>query len=319
MFDVETDAATRAWQTKKGLTSDGIVGPASWAAAGIVGKAPSPKPPTPPQEPKPPKPPQPPTTPMPDNVFGLAPSIPEREAQIMAYIASGQYDHEWLPIQWTKNGRTVRALVSRRALALHGPSGEHLIVSTTFPTAQAIGDMIGGAMLTTRMADEIWRQAGKRLDPLTRPWSQDGSMSKTSRMIEQSAALQALAGDVDGLVANEGKDWVVTRRNWVPPIGTGVEKPETQSGSRHRGANFGWYTPLGSSTSPGGERVIQSVGLAHDMSHTDYSQLLRYVQRNSVTVDGVHVDLDAALADPELSPLLQDEGGTMPADRHPDL
>lgn len=235
----------------------------------------------------------------------------------MSHVAEGHVDHEWWPIEWTRFGHVVRALVSRRALALE-KGGDRLVVSTTFPTAQVIGDMIGGAMLTTRMADEIWRQADKRLAPITRPWSQDGTMSRTDRMLQQSAAIDQAVGGAQGLVANEGKDWVVSRRNWLPPLGTGQDKPVNQSGSPHHGANFGWYG-VGSSKSPGGETVIQSVGLAHSMGHVDYSQLLRYVKRGSVTIDGLPVDLDAALADASTSSLLQDEGGTLPSSRHPDL
>jgi hypothetical protein len=66
-------------------------------------------------------------------------------------------------------------------------------------------------------------------------------------------------------------------------------------------------------------KVIQSVGLAHDMGHTDYSQLLRFVRPDSLTIDGSSYGYAEALADPSLSNVIQDEGGTLPAARHPDL
>jgi hypothetical protein len=213
-------------------------------------------------------------------------------------------------------------LVSRRPLALDD-GAQRLIISTTYPTAQAIGDMIGGSMLTTRISDEIHRQAPVSIAPMTRPWSADNTMSHTDRMVQQSAALDAAAAQAgdDGtkLVDNLGKDWTLTRRNWLPPAGTGVEKPAGQSGSRHNGANFGWYLAGSGSHSPGGAPVIQSVGLRHDMNHADYSQLLRYVKSDSIAIDGAPISYAAALADPAISPLIQDEGGTLSSDRHPDL
>ncbi|MDM7992352.1 MAG: hypothetical protein QUS11_03490 [Candidatus Fermentibacter sp.] len=268
-----------------------------------------------PQHPPPPPAPAPPTA---ENVFSLADGIPQREQQILAAVAAGEVEHHWHPLTWTANGRVVRALVSREPLALR--RGDHrLYVSTTFPTAQAIGDMIGGSMLTTKISDEIQRQAPVKVAPHVRNWSADGTMARTDRMIQQSAALAAAVAGRDELKSNLGKDWILTRRNWPAPAGTGEDLPAGQKGSRRNGANFGWYLPNAPSRSPGGERVIQSIGLAHDFGHTDYSQLLRYVKRDSITVDGQPVGYATALADPVLSPLLQDEGGILPSDRHPDL
>lgn len=331
-FDEATDAATREFQRRAGLDADGVVGARTWAFAGIDAGAPTGPPPAAHGPPPPPAPgPQPPSPAPPSpataaDPWGLPNEIPARDRRILEIVASGEVEHEWAPISWSQSGHIVSMEVSRLPVAIRR-GDRRVLVSTTYPTAQAIGDLLGGSMLTTKMSDEIWRQSPAKIPPLTRPWSQDGTMSSTRRMIEQSDTLyqkvaqaEAQGGPEVGArpFPNLGKDWVLTTRTHLPPAGSGIEKPEGQRGSRHNSANFGWYAPS-RSRSPGGESVIQSVGLAHDMGHTDYSQLLRFVKRGSVTIDGRPVDLAAALADPALSALLQDEGGVLPSDRHPDL
>lgn len=240
---------------------------------------------------------------VPSDVFALSESIPEREKQIMAAVAAGMVDHHWWPLELSRAGRTCKILVSRRALAL-SQGGQRLVVSLSYNAQQGVASMLGARMLTSRISDEIWKQASTRLTPITRPWSQDGTMAKTSRMREQSAAVDAAVAGASGLVANEGKDWVITKRFWSEPA------------KRHNSANFGWYG-AGSSKSPGGLQVIQSIGLAHDRQHVDYSQLCRFV-RTEVLVDGAATSYRDVLTDPELAPLLSDEG-PLPDDAHPDL
>jgi putative peptidoglycan binding protein len=322
-FDSVTDAAVRDLQKSHGLTVDGIVGHDTWSALGVTGPAPA-QPsggaPGPSPSPTPtPKPPSPPTV---GNPFGLSALASDREGQILSFVGQGSYEHEWVPLTWTKDGHTASILVSRRALALSDGTNR-LTVNASFNTAQKIADMIGGAMLTTRIADEMWRQAGTRLGILNKSWNTDSPVTggKTDRMYEQSndiAQKLAQKGDSGGIVANEGKDWVLTRRFWNPPAGVNPSTAgQGATGSPHNAANFGWYP--GGSKSPGGEPLIQSVGLAHERTFTDYSQLLRFVKPDSLTIDGVPYDYAAALSDPALSGIIQDEGGTLPAARHPDL
>jgi hypothetical protein len=323
IFDAATKAAVIAFQSANGLTADGIVGPKSWGALGVAGAAPAPSPgggaPAPKPKPQPAPEPGPAPAPTVGNPFGLSEGIADREAQIMAHVQAGNLEHQWVPIEWDAAGHHVKAYVSRRALALADGTNK-LIVSTTYRTAQKIADMIGGALLTTRISDEIAKQAPTLVlnsagVPPSQNWVTDGTMSKTGRMYEQSNFLEKKVAGAQGLVANEGKDWVLTRRFWPPPAGVGSGgKPYSNS------ANFGWYynPPMGSSHSPGGASVVQSIGMVHDMNHADYSQLLRFV-RPDLTIDGQPWDYAAALADPSVSAAIQDEGGTMPAARHPDL
>lgn len=319
-FDLDTKDAVVAFQKAKGLDPDGIVGKNTWGALGVTSS----------QSPAPSggssgssggtSAPQPDFLGAAADVLNLPDGLDAREAHILAAVASGQIEHDWYPIEWTQDGHKVSLMVSRRALAL-ADGGERLIVSTTFNTAQKVADTLGAALLTTRVADEIQKQATTKLDPITRPWSQDGTMGKTFRILEQSAKIDQKVGSAGGLVSNEGKDWIITRRNWTTQQGgtNPVETPEGTKSSRHNGANFGWYYGPAASKSPGGMPVIQSVGLAHNRQHADYSQLLRFVNPESLFIDGMRRNWAAALADPAVSHLLQDEGGTLPGARHPDL
>lgn len=306
-FDAETAKAVKSYQQSKGLTADGVVGPKTWASLGVTGSSGGgggPPPQLPPDD----------VLGAEGNVFDLSDKIAERENQILSYVAAGNVDVDWVPVSWSKNGHDVMVLVTRRALALADGQGSRLTVSTSFNTAQKIADLLGASMLTTRVSDEIWKQAQKKVQPLSRPIT-----SKTADMIDQSRRIDEAVAGATGLVANEGKDWVLTRRFWTPADG-GTFQPGKCMGvdiSTHNSANFGWYGS-GSSKSPGGETVIQSVGLCHDRSHVDYSQLLRFMQP-VVMIDGQPRQLASVLADPDLSSLLQDEGGILPGTRHPDL
>jgi hypothetical protein len=283
-------------------------------------QAPRPVPAPAPQAPQAPSPQAPQT---PSGPLSISAGIAERELEILRAVQGGAYDHGgWRTVASEANGHSAIIPVMRRALALRAPDGR-LVVSVSFALAQQIADVISAldipvCMPTSRVCDLIWRQAGTRLPVLNQPtWVRDGSMSATARMIEFSAILAAAASDNDALFANEGKAWVITRRNWAPPEGTGKELPEGAKSSRHNGANFGWHAPTAPSRSPGGERVFQPVGLAHDRRHVDYSQLLTLMGRK-ILVDDVLRDAEEVARDPELAPLLSDEG-PLPALRHPDL
>jgi peptidoglycan hydrolase-like protein with peptidoglycan-binding domain len=312
-FDAATDTAVRAHQTAHGLTVDGVVGTDTWGTWGVkkapsgIQPAPKPAPDTgdvTTVQPSPTPAPAPVTA---SNPFGLAEGLTARENQILAAVQAGQIDHEWVPVSWTKDGHTIEVQASRRALALReGPN--RTIVSVSFATAQKIADMLGAVMLTTRVSDEIAKQAALKIQPIERAWYKDGSMAKTARMLEQSASIEQKVGDFAGLVANEGKDWVLTARWWNDP----------DFAKRHNAANFGWYRESATSTSPGGMKVVQSIGLTHGPTHVDYSQLGRFM-KPTVWIDGDAFSVAEVLADPARAKLLHDEPGTIPQPRHPDL
>jgi hypothetical protein len=249
---------------------------------------------------------------------GLSADIAEREAQIIELVSHGAADVAWTTIMSSAAGRVATIPVMRRALAVLTAAGR-LTVSVTFTTAQRIADLLGAHLLTSRVADLICQQAALRLPVLNQPsWVRDGSMARTDRLVEYSALIEGRVEGAPRLVANEGKHWVVTSRLFPPPHGAGVDKPEGQRGSCHNAANFGWHTRGATSRSPGGLPVVQSIGLAHDRHHVDYSQLLT-LMGDTALVDGEPHKLAQLAADPELYPLVTDERMPLPMLRHPDV
>lgn len=224
-----------------------------------------------------------------------------REEYILDAVRNGHGIFEWGEVVSTANGHTARIPVMRKALAI-GVPGDSLRVSVKFPTAQRIADEIGATMLTPHVSNLIAKQASVK--PAPRPqqaWVADDTMAKTKRLKEYDAIIDSVVpADAQGLIANEGKNWVITKRNWTDP----------DLNKRHNGANHGWYISSG-------KGLIQDRGLVHNLDHVDYSQLL-VLMAPIIEVDGQPMHVANVLGSPEFAPLLSDEG-TLPGARHPDL
>lgn len=237
---------------------------------------------------------------------------PQREAKILSAVISGDAMIRWSFVSSSSKGRSCTIPVIARAISI-GPPGDSWRIICNYATAQHIANELECYLLTPKVANLIFLQSDKQLAPMNRTlWVQDGSMAKTSRSIEQSKALdQLVPADDAGLVANEGKHWVNGQRLYQNTLGSANwNAPEGVLGSRHNGPNYGW-------NQKGSGKPLQGFGLAHDMSHSDYSQMLVFMSR-TVVVDGVDIDAAEVLKDPHISDLLSDEG-PLPSAIHPDL
>ena len=226
-----------------------------------------------------------------DPIAALPPhACPEREQLLLDAARAGALDPiAWAPVDCSRSGRRLVVYVTADALRLAG-----VRITTTHVTAQHLADLLGGHLLTSRIADLAYEQALLRLAPQIGGHGLD--MSDTWRMVEHSAAVDAAhLGFVPGdgeLVADVGKDWVNTPRLRAQP---------------DRAANFGWHTFGAPLRSPGGAHVYQSVGLAHNLAHVDYSQVVRLV-RADCELDGEVRPLAEIALDPLLHALVSDEG-----------
>jgi hypothetical protein len=250
--------------------------------------------------------------------MGIVASIPElgagREEMLLGAVRDGYVlPISWHPIYVSHGPYQAKLYVSGDGLRI-GDSAGGVRINASHGLAQQIADELGVALPTAKLSDEIWAQAQVKLSPVTQPWSQDGTMAKTYRMIQQSQAVDdaiaAAGGSGSELIADVGKDWINSARSWV-------------AGKEGKAVNYGWHGPSFSSqaATPAGQRVIQMIGQAHSLGHVDYSQVVRLVDRE-VEIwggdlgGGTAMGIDQVVADPNLAGLVSHEG-PLPAMRHP--
>jgi len=202
----------------------------------------------------------------------------EREDLIVQAVARGALDPpQWTTITSNYKGRRAQIQVTTDALTILG-----VRFDVTAEGAQRIADQLHAILPTPRILQLVWEQAAVRIEPCTLP--PDEKMASTARMIQHSDCVdQRIAGRA-GMVANEGKHWVLSNRI---------------AGKDNLAANYGWFIR--------GRRPVQTVGTRHDTAHTDYSQILRLV-KPIINVDGRDIDIRHVGRSAELWGLVSDEG-----------
>ncbi len=242
------------------------------------------------------------------NITGrtLARSLPDniaaRDLAILALAEMGSVPRPlFVPLAYKKDGHSVVIEVATDALKIG--TQDPIRLTVTHPTAQKLADLFGAMLPTTRMADAAYSSA-IQLDPQILPVP---GMSSTAQMIHASdlvnAEIERHGGKPGNIVRDLGKDWVNTERllNEDGSIASATGFPGTIAE-----ANFGMHKLGAGSRSPGGMSVIQSVGLAHDIHHTDYSQVTTLYGLVAI-IDGIPVLIATAMRDPKLAYLLSDE------------
>jgi hypothetical protein len=324
-FDEPTATATRAWQSAHGLVADGIVGPKTWGAAGFkqaTGTAPAlgqvaetnvvhfDTGPAVSEEPfqAPPG--------GSDSGRAWANALPknataDRGAAILAAVGAGFWRRpDRVAVQADKGGRSVVIYTWGDCLAI-GLS-DPVRVNLSHADAQRLADRLGMVVGTSRMCDAAYAAAPAKLFPQTTP--ADAGMATTARMIVHSdkvstARNKLLGQPFGGYARDNGKDWVTTERLLTPG---GTPAPPSHSsigaggGSVPAGANFGWHADSAGLRSPGGFAVFQSIGLAHDMNYSDYSQCVTLYDA-VCEIDGAERSVVEVLRSPELAWLLSDD------------
>jgi hypothetical protein len=221
-------------------------------------------------------------------------SLPEhagtaRETALLEAVRGGwTASIVWVEVHSEWHDRRATLFVSADALRV-GDEQDSIRINASARTTQQIADFFGCVLPTTRICNLIWEQATVRLSPSIQP--ADREMAATSRMLQHHESVEKKRAGREGLIENVGKHWVLTNR---------------LCGTRDKAANYGWHD-RGALHRMGKYPVWQPLGLAHNLEHCDYSQVVRLVQRRCL-IDGVERDLTEVMVDPELAPLVSDEG-----------
>ena len=224
---------------------------------------------------------------------GFSNSPIERSAQLLAALKQGRGDLPFTEILTSHENHRALLSVSAQAAQLDG-----VRVSLTARDQLKLAQHLGAGLLTKSLVDRIYK-SGLRLAARPQAWDADGpggrgTMGDLRRIVEYSgivdAEMLATPGhEVAELIANEGKDWIVTKWSIQNP-----ERPE----------NYGFFKPSG--------KPWQPVYHAHNLDHSDYSQLARFVKNQAMisldegkswTPDTV----DRIAGDPLLYRLVSDE------------
>jgi hypothetical protein len=183
----------------------------------------------------------------------------------------------------TSHGHTVTFHVLPDYLAI-GSDADFVRIPMWAPTAQRIADVFSASVPTKKMVDLIWNAAQEKIAPAPIPPS--AQMMSNAYIEESQKKIEAeLVGKPRGeLVAGDKKDLVIT--NLL------AQHPD-------RVAIYGWHQLNG--------KAIQPLSTVHEATYADYSHGTRLVSLE-VLLDGKPARLDDILKNPNLAPILSDEG-----------
>ncbi len=171
---------------------------------------------------------------------------------------------------------------------------------------QQIADMVGGMLLTPRVIDLIWLQAGIKFDAIVNngePYGTpafeivaDMNITDIHQLIEKEIDERGGDGGSE-IISCVGKYWCL-----INGLGTDADKKMYGTDTA---CNYGWCGD--NASGPGvtaGVKCWQRPGYKHNKDHIDPSQTIRLMYREALLVSGEgleqYIDLHEVAADPEL-------------------
>lgn len=216
-----------------------------------------------------------------------------RDAAVTAQVMSGNvpdFLRTLVPVTLSGTGPKgqrieIQICVTPDYLAV-GHSADFVRVPVGLPAAARIAAGLGLMLPTTKMVDAIYAQAEVRVPPA--PMPPTDQMASTEYFWRHQATVENQLDHVGtvstALTAGQKKDIVLSNRL------------RSKSG---RVAIYGWHRANG--------KPIQPLSTVHGASYADYSHGVRLVG-STAFLNGVPYPLAEILEDPQLSPIVSDEG-----------
>jgi len=203
---------------------------------------------------------------------------------------------------WEQNPKKLRSVNTLDGVRL----------ATTAETLQEIADLLYCSLLTPKILDELWLEAGRtgtQLESVTRTnvIVANSYIHDVHRALEK--AIKAAGGDRGGFIEAVGKYWVLCNTLINGTDGRGAPYGIKQA------VNYAWFT-----RSKGKGRgvtntsnVWQTIGSRHNCEHWDPSQVIRLMHRiaqlcRAGSETWEDVDVCDIMLDNQLSYLISHEG-----------
>jgi hypothetical protein len=218
------------------------------------------------------------------SVTGL--SLREREERILAEIKGGNvppFLRALVPVTVSNGAVKATYYVTPDYIGI-GADEDYFLTPLSPATGQAIADMLGCCLPTTKMVDEIYASATLTLTPSPIPPSPAMTTVPVFLQHNEMIVSQREGKPPAGLIAGHKKDVVISNKllNTVGKV-----------------AIYGWHKSV--------SRPIQPLYTGHSDTWVDYSHAVRLVHRR-IIVNGEVKTIEDVLANPQLAPLLSSEG-----------
>ena len=212
--------------------------------------------------------------------------LEKREEKILAEVKAGNvppFLRKLVPVSVSAGTRRASYFVTPDYLAI-GSDDDFFLAPLTPRTAQAIAEALDCVLPTPKMVDDIYANATVKLTPAPIPPSP--AMTTVAVFLRHNEMVRAAREErpPGALVAGHKKDVVIANKVFTTPGKVAI---------------YGWHKLDG--------KPIQPLYMGHSASWVDYSHGIRLVSRR-MRVDGVTKTIDEVLADPEIAPLLSNEG-----------
>lgn len=220
-------------------------------------------------------------------------SRPEREKAILQQVLNGNipdFMREFKPLTLSAKSadgqmHTTTVHVMPDYLAI-GSNEDFVNIPMDPMTAQKIADQTGSVLPTRKLVNDIYQQAQVKLSP--KPQTPGPQMMSNDYYLKHAHTLKQQRHDagmqLGQVLAGHKKDVVLTNRLEQYP---------------DRVAIYGWHQPNG--------KAIQPLSTIHENTYADYSHGVRLVA-GTMTIDGAEYQVADVLKNPNLAPLLSDEG-----------